>query len=168
MTTAPQPPGPAPAEPPPEVNTETVARFRRQAWWQVTFPVLAVTLLAVATVVLLIVLGGSEAISVVADYSLWLLAVLAVLLTVVPLALAGGLAYLMFKLIGGTPPITYKVQQFTEKVYEGADAITDRIASVVITVRSVLVGAGTLFAREEGAADDRSAGAAQTDPHPTE
>jgi hypothetical protein len=127
MTTAPPPPGsPAPAETPPEVNTETVARFRRQAWWQITFPVLAVTLLAVAGVVLLIVLGGPAAVSIVADYSLWLLIALGMVIAVVPLA------------------------------------ITDRIANVVITVRSVLVGAGMVFTKDEGA-DDRQAGAAKAD-----
>jgi hypothetical protein len=168
MATAPPPPGPpAPAETPPEVNTETVARFRRQSWWQVTFPVLFITLLAVAGVVLLIVLGGPAAVSIVADYSLWLLITLAMAMAIIPLAIAGGLAYLMFKLIAGTPPITYKVQAFMEKVYKGADDITDRIANVVITVRSVLVGAGAVFAKEEGA-DGGQAGAAEGGPQPTE
>jgi hypothetical protein len=168
MTTAPPPPGsPAPAETPPEVNTETVARFRRQAWWQVTFPVLAVTLLAVAGVVLLIVLGGPAAVSIVADYSLWLLIALGLVIAIVPLAIAGGLAYLMFKLIAGTPPITYKVQTFLGKVYEAVDSVTDRIANVVITVRSVLVGAGIVFAKDEGT-DDRQAGAAKAGPGTTD
>ena len=63
-------PGPPKRSPPDERNPETAARFRREAWWQITFPVLAATVISMALVVLVIVLGQQDITSIVADYSL--------------------------------------------------------------------------------------------------
>lgn len=124
----------------PRVNPITQKKYKRQAWWQVTFPVVLVTVLVVAAVVLLIVLGGPQAISIVADYSLSLLCLLAVLPTLIGVALFGGLVYLMTKALGKTPPLTYKAQMFIEKVYHWVDEATDRVAGVVINATSKMAG----------------------------
>lgn len=124
----------------PPVNPVTQKKYKQQAWWQVTFPVVLVTILLVAAVVVLIILGGSQAVSIVADYSLVLLCLLAALPVLLVVALFGGLVYLMAKALGKTPPLTYKVQMFIEKVYHWVDEATDRVAGVVINASSKMAG----------------------------
>lgn len=133
----------------PKVNPVTQEQFKRQSWWQVAFPVLVVAALAVLAVVLLIILGGPPALSIVADFSLILLSLIAVLLVLVVLALFGGLVYLMSKLISKTPPYTYKAQMFVENVYRWVDEATDRVADVVIQARAKAAGVNTAM-REAG------------------
>lgn len=129
-----------PSRRPTAFNPETARRFRREAWWQVTFPVVAVSLLAVAAVVLVLAVGGPGAASVVADYSLILLAIPNLIGGLVVLAIFAGLAYLFSALIRSTPPYTFVAQDFMKRVYEWVDRQTDRIAHTVILARSALAG----------------------------
>jgi hypothetical protein len=134
---------------PPTGNPRTQERFRRQSWWQVVFPVVVVSALSVAALVLLLVLGGPGGVSVVADYSLVLLVILALLGGLLVLALLGGLAYLITRLIGTIPPYTYAVQTTMQQVYEWVDRQTDRIAQAVITARSAMAGV-EYYLRKQG------------------
>ncbi len=152
-------PPPDTAPPPPQGNPVTLARFRREAWWQVTFPILMVALLAIAALVLLIVLGGPAAVSVVADYSLALLIILALLPILIVLALVGGLVYLVSVLIRSVPPYTHKAQQFMEQVYKWVDRQTDRLAGAVITIRSALAGLSVIGRQPEQPGGSRAGGA---------
>ncbi len=154
------PPGAASPQTPPQGNPETLARFRRETWWQVTFPVLLVALLAIAALVLLIVLGGPAAVSVVADYSLALLVILALLPILIVFALAAGLVYLVSLLIRKVPPYTHKAQQFVQRASDWVDQQTDRLAGTVITIRSALAGLGAVGQRQEEPRD----GAGQVQP----
>ena len=120
---------------PKEVNPVTQKRYKRQAWWQVTFPVIVVAVIVVALLVLLAVLGGPPALSVVADFSLALLCLLAALPVLAVFAIFGALVFLMTKALGKTPPYTYKAHQFIGNVYRWADDVTDRIANAIIEAR---------------------------------
>jgi hypothetical protein len=123
-----------------ERNPETAARFRRESWWQIIFPVVAVTLLLIAGAVLMLVLGGPSATSVVADYALGLLVVLTLIGGLIALGLVAALAYGISKLIGGMPPYTFAVQQFMQRIYEWVDRQTNRLARAVIIFRSAVTG----------------------------
>lgn len=145
MSTASQPDRPV-AKPAP-IRSESLLRFRREAWWQVTFPVIVAALLAVAGVVLTIVLGGPAGASVVADYSLVLLIILNLIGGLITLAIFAGLAYAVTALLRATPPYTNAAQQFVDRIYRWIDHQTDRLAHVVIVVRSTLVGLSSYLRR---------------------
>ncbi len=140
-----------------EGNPITLRRHRREVWWQITYPMLMVVVLAVAGLVLLVVLGGPPAVSVVADYALALLVIVSVLPVLIVLALAVGLVYAITVLIHSAPPYSYKAQQIAQRVYKWVDEQTDRLAGVVITIRSALIGISTfLRQQEEGVGGDAS------------
>jgi hypothetical protein len=135
--------------PPVNRNPETAARFRRQSWWQITFPVLVVVLLSIAAVVLLFLLSGSEGTSVVGGYSLILVIIPVLIGGLVVLGLLVLLTHWIGRLIKAIPPYAYKTQQGTDRVYRWVDKATDHIAGIVIAVRSTLVGIN-VFLRERG------------------
>jgi len=133
-------PGAARLKVPDERNPETHAHFRREGWWQITFPVVAVVLLSILAVVLIAVLGGPVTASIVADYALGLVIVLILIAGLLVLLLVVGAVYLVSLFIRKTPPYTYVAQQAVRRVYEWVDRLMNRIASVVILVRSALAG----------------------------
>ena len=111
---------------PEEVNPVTQKRYKRQAWWQVTFPVIVVAVIVVALLVLLAVLGGPPALSIVADFSLALLCLLAALPVLVVLAIFGGLVFLMVAMLlvvsaaVGMLVLTIRREQREARAREGA------------------------------------------------
>lgn len=133
----------------PKGDPDTLARFRRQTLWGVTVPVVVVALLMIAAVVLLIVLGGPGAVSIVADYALILLVLACIVPVLLGLALWGGLAFLTGKLVKTVPPYSYKLRRVMEKVYETVDRITDRIASIFITVESAMAGVSAALNKDD-------------------
>lgn len=148
-------------------NPRTLARFRREAWWQITFPVVLVAVLSIGGLVYLLLRGGPPAVSIVADYSLILLIILALVAGLIGILAVFGLIYAVSLLIQKTPPYTYAVQQLVEKIYRWVDKQTDRIAGVVITARSVLVGIN-YYLRTQGIIPEDSAesGGTQESPDP--
>lgn len=136
------PPTPAMAQP--DEPHESYKRFKRQAWWQITFPVLLIALLSVGAVVYLGILsfggGSGEPASILADFALGLLILLWLVGGLILLAIVGGLVYLMTLLIQKTPPYTAGAQRIARQVYDRVDEWTDKIASVAITARAALTG----------------------------
>jgi hypothetical protein len=130
----------SPKGPPTARNPESTAQFRREAWWQITFPVLIVALLSIGAVVLLVVLSGPTGASIVADYSLILVIIPNVVAGLIVLLLLGGLIYLLARVIRTLPPYTNVAYESVKKVHGWVDKITDRIAGAVIAIRSVLAG----------------------------
>ncbi len=133
----------------PQGDPERLARFKRQTLWEVTIPVVLVALLMVAAVVLLIVLGGPGAVSIVADYATILLVLACIVPVLLGLGLWGGLAFLTGKLIKTVPPYSEKLHQLLEKVYQFVDRVTDRIASVFITVESAMAGVSAALNKDD-------------------
>jgi hypothetical protein len=155
-------PDPAPPKgPPTERNPVTTARFRRESWWQIQFPVLLVTLLGVGAVVLLAVRGGVEAIRAVSAYSLIILLIPALLVALLLVGIGGALVYLMFELLRLVPPYANVAQQELEGVHQWVDRATDRLAGGLIRTRSTLAGINA-YLRREGylSQDDETTGSA--------
>ncbi|MBN1120275.1 MAG: hypothetical protein JXJ17_04300 [Anaerolineae bacterium] len=125
---------------PDERNPETHAIFRREGWWQITFPVVAVSLLSILAIVLIAVLGGPGAASVVADYALGLIILLNLIAGLLIVALVIGAVYVVSLFIRKTPPYTYVAQKAVRRVYEWIDRLMNRIANIVIMVRSAFAG----------------------------
>lgn len=123
-----------------ERNPITTARFRRETWWQITFPVLAVAIISVVLVVLVVVLGQQPGASIVADYSLMLLIIPSLVCGLIMLVVIAGLSYLTARLIRGMPPYAYTVHRKVAGVHRWVDKTTNRIAGVVITAKGFLVG----------------------------
>nr|MBN1228962.1 hypothetical protein [Anaerolineae bacterium] len=124
----------------PPWNPETRRKFRRESWWQIIFPVVLVAVLSVTGLVLLLVFGKKEGASIVADYSLVLLIILSLIAGLLVLAAVAAAAYGVGKAIPAIPPYTGAVQNYTKIAYEWVDAQTDRLANLVITVKSTLAG----------------------------
>ena len=136
---------------------ESYRQFKREAWWQITFPVLLVGLLAIGTVVYIGVLsfsgGSGQPASVVADYGLALLLILALVGGLILLAIVAALVYGISFLIQKTPPYTAGAQRIARQVYSKVDEWTDKIASVFITARAALAGL-EYFLKENGIIPD--------------
>jgi hypothetical protein len=147
--------------PPTERNPVTTARFRRESWWQIQFPVLLVTLLAVGAVVSLAVWGGVDAIHAVSAYSLILLLIPVLVVVLLLVGIGGALVYLMFKLLRLLPPYANLAQQELEGVHQWVDQATNRLAGGLIAVRSTMAGINT-YLRHEGylSQDDEATGSA--------
>ncbi|MCC6904223.1 MAG: hypothetical protein IT326_00170 [Anaerolineae bacterium] len=126
--------------PPTEHNPVTAARFRREAWWQVTFPVLLVTFLLIGVVVALFVFSGPVGTSVVADYALIFVLLPALVGGLMILALLVGLIVLMARLIEGLPPYAYVAQKGMAKAYSVTDSVMQKITSFAITVVGAING----------------------------
>jgi hypothetical protein len=131
----------------PERNPETHKKYRQEAFWQITFPVLlgVIALLAVSGVMIWAGLSGSGNLSKWADVSLiWLiLPVLVVFLLF--LAVLGALVYAVILLLQVLPRYTYKAHQAFEAasglVKRGSDAATEpvmRAASTAAGLRTLL------------------------------
>jgi len=123
---------------------ESYKQFKREAWWQITFPVLLLSLLAIGAVVYVGILsfggGSGQPASVVADFGLALLLSLALVGGLILLAIAVALVYGISLLIQKTPPYTAGAQRIARLVYSKVDEWTDKIASVFITARAALAG----------------------------
>ncbi|GAB4470969.1 MAG: hypothetical protein Kow00124_07620 [Anaerolineae bacterium] len=144
---APVTPGTKPR--PTERNPETTARFRREGWWQIIFPVIVVSLIAVGLTVLVIVGVGADGTSVVADYSLILLLFPMILCGLPAAILLFWLISLLGKGLVGVPPYAFSAQQAMKRIYEAVDRATDRAAAAIITLRSVMTGL-VAYARARG------------------
>lgn len=123
---------------------ESYQRFKREAWWQITFPVVLVSLLSIGTVVYIGILSfnsdtGQPA-SIVADYGLGLLILLALLGGLILVAISVALIYGVSLLIQKTPPYTAGAQRIARQVYETVDEWTSKIAGVFISARAALAG----------------------------
>jgi hypothetical protein len=147
--------------PPTERNPVTTARFRRESWWQIQFPVLLVTLLAVGAVVSLAIWGGADAIHAVSAYSLILLLIPVLVVVLLLVGIGGALVYLMFKLLRLLPPYANLAQMELEGVHQWVDKATNRLAGGLIAVRSTMAGINT-YLRREGylSQDDDATGSA--------
>lgn len=134
-------------------NPVTTKRFRRESWWQITFPVLVTALVSLASVALIYILSGKAGVSVAADFSLILVILLNLLLGAFVLALVIGLLYLLLRLLNLLPPYANTAQETMQKVHSKVDQVTDKIAARVITIRSLIVGIN-VYLKSQGVIPD--------------
>lgn len=140
--------------PQPARNLITERRFRRQSWWQITFPVLAVALLLVGGVAGLFFMAGMPGVSVMADYSVILLSVPALVAGLFVLIVTVALTYMVMALLRRIPPYTFVAHQYFDKVHDTVGGLMDKITRAVIGFLSILSGVSLFLKRysEERAA----------------
>jgi len=146
-----------PKQRPTERNPITTARFRRQSWWQVIFPIVAATLLMAGLVIWLYLGTGASGASIVADYVLILLLIALFLFGLPFVFILFWLSTQVGRGIQGLPPYANSFQQTMRRVHSTVDRWTNRIAGGVITVRSVLGGINSYLKQrgdEHGASAD--------------
>ncbi len=138
-------------------NPKTEARFRRQSWWQITFPVLVVTILLFGCVAGLFFMTGVPGLSVVADYSVILLSLPTIIIGLIVLIVTVALIYLVMILLRRIPPYTFVAHQYFDKVHDTVVGFTKKITGAVIGFLSVLSGISLFLKRysEEHAAGSR-------------
>lgn len=138
---------------PTERNPKTMARFRRETWWQITFPMIVVVVVLLGGVAGLFFWRGTGGVSVVADYSMILLLIPLLFLGIIGFAIMIGLIYLVGQAMHLIPPYTYVAQKATFSVRDQVVSIARRITNFVIGIRSFLDGIGN-FLKERGFAPD--------------
>ena len=111
-----------------------------------TFPLVIGALLVLAACGLTIgAATGGISVTLWRDVSMIWLLLPALLLSLIPLALLGGLAYGVIRLIGVLPGFFFKVQQIFKTVSVRVSQVSSRIASPVIGLRSFFAGAARLW-----------------------
>jgi hypothetical protein len=124
----------------PERPLESTLRFRRQSFWQITFPIIGITLGLLVGVVLLYLSAGVPGTSIVADFSLMLVAIPFFLIGLLALAILIGLLYGVAWAIRTLPPYTNTAQRGMEQVYLSVDRITTQAVSLLISGLALLGG----------------------------
>lgn len=142
-----------PKDAPTAVNPVSMARFRRQSWWQIIFPVVFATLIGVGLVVL-VALGGPDVAAVVADYSLVLILLLNLLFAVTFIAIFVVLTVILIKAIKFLPPYTNVAHESVQGINTWVDDQTTKVAGWVITAKSVMTGL-TLYLETQGIIPDQ-------------
>ena len=127
-------------KPPTERNPKTAARFKRESWWQITFPMLMVTLLMFGCLAGLLIFTKPAGVSVVADYSLILLILPMLVFGLVGIALVIGLIYLVSQGIGKLPPYTYVAHKAAFTVRSRVEGVAGAITGTIISVRAFVDG----------------------------
>lgn len=128
-------------------NPITETRFRRQSWWQITFPVLAVAVLLLGCVIGLFLVVGVPGVSVTADYSVILLSFPTLIIGLVVLILTVALTYLVMILLRRIPPYTFVAHQYVEKVHSAVVGLMNKITGAVIGFLSILSGISLFLKR---------------------
>jgi hypothetical protein len=147
---------------PTERNPKTLARFRREVWWQITFPMILIVLLMLGGLAGLFFWRGEGGVSVVANYSMILMIIPMLLVGLVVLAIIIGLIYLVVRAIDLIPPYTYVAQKATFSVRDQVKGVANRITGFVIGIRSFLDGI-VRFLKERGFVPDISQDTASRD-----
>jgi hypothetical protein len=153
-------------------NPKTHARFKRESFWEITFPMLVVLFVLIGLVALLIVLAGGSGTSIVADYSLILLFIPLVIMGMPIIALSIWLVTLILKAFNLIPPYTYVAQKGILDIRERVDHISKSITGLIISIQAFFGSIGQ-FLKEHGldleavmardkASDDESSSQGQT------
>jgi hypothetical protein len=121
-------------------NPKTLARFRRETWWQITFPMIVVVLVLLGGVGGLFFWRGAGGVSVVANYSMILMIIPLLVVGLIAFGVVIGLIYLVMEAIRLIPPYTYVAHKATFGVRDRVASIANRITNFVIGIRSFLDG----------------------------
>ncbi len=124
----------------PERNPITHAIHKREVFWQITLPFILAVIIFLAACVLIIFVSQPASNRLFSDISLIWLILLAFIPTLLLIAIVGGLAYLVIRLIGILPKYARKVQDIFNliqtKVHQGSDAASKPF----ITIQGLISG----------------------------
>jgi predicted PurR-regulated permease PerM len=143
---------------PTERNPETSARSRRESWWQIYLPVLLATALGIVAFVL-IVRSGDKGTSAIADLSLILLILPALIVGLVVLALFVLLVYGISWLVRNSPPYAKQAQDTVGEVGGQVRAVMDGLANGIIVARGAVAGLRALLESDSADGDQEQASA---------
>lgn len=147
----------ASSQPPPRIeivaqpkprNPDTKKLHRRQAWWQIFFPVLLATLLTIGVTVALLWFTGNSGASVAADYALLLLLAPLLFVGLILLAAVIGLIWVMNKGLTAVPSPAFIAQQYIKRATVIVDDATDTVAEQLIKAKSTMAGISRGLQRE--------------------
>jgi hypothetical protein len=120
-----------------------VRDHRRQTFWQILFPVILAGVIVIAVTVFMIV-SSSNPSSMLdtrwANISLIWLLIPSIALSLIPLALLGGLVFLMVKALNGLPKLGARAQYYAVSASQITRNISDKISSPVIGVKGIWAG----------------------------
>ncbi|MBN1428617.1 MAG: hypothetical protein JXB07_09530 [Anaerolineae bacterium] len=136
-------------------NPKTTARFKRQAWWQITFPVLAVAVLLLGGLGALFFLVGTPGVSVTADYSIILLSIPMLVLGLVILVIIAASTYLVMLLIRLIPPYTFVAHGYFQKTRDVIVGFMGKITGALIGLLSLISGISLFLKQYTNVADSR-------------
>ncbi len=129
-------------------QNEAFARHRKQTWWAVVFPVLIAALIILG-IAILTTMAASDTLIRFSDISLILLILPTATVTLVVLVLFIGLIYLLMRLTGALPHYAAVAQHALHQATSFLKSLSDKAASPVITVESVMAGLQSLFNRQQ-------------------
>ncbi len=112
-------------------NPETKAAHQREVWWQISVPLLVLTVIFVGLAVFFVRQPAARA-SAWADASLIFLICIGFLPMLLLLIASAGLAYAVWRANQGLPAVTWQIQGFMQRVQEGTTRISNKVASPMI------------------------------------
>lgn len=132
----------APLPPRPKIrNARTQALTHRETAWQIGVPLGAALALTLATMVWLVVAASYPTLSVVADVSLIFLICPAASMSLVALALLGGMVYGMYYALRELPYLFRKAQDVVALVEHYTKRYAGQVAAVFLSTRASLAAA---------------------------
>lgn len=120
----------------PAKKTDSYKAYKRRAFWQIIFPIIAVLLIFI-TVSVLITYQGSETLLKWASISAVWLSLPVIIFLVVNLIILIGLVYGMAKLLEITPTYTYKLTNYIHLIGEKIASFADAAAEPVINAEGL-------------------------------
>ena len=129
---------------------ETEEKHRKSPFWQVIFPLLVgtIVMLAVAVWAVIASAGGAD-LSRYADTSAVVFVILAILLSLIPLFLLGGIAYGLYRLSEVIPRGTRWLARAASQLEELSRRAATIIVEPVLRVESFLAGLKRIFNRRK-------------------
>jgi len=112
-------------------NPITRASHRREAFWQITFP-LIIALVLLLALAIFVALSGSSQVSRWANASTIWLILLTIVFALLVFAVLAGLVYGMFRLLRGMPPYTLRAQETFEVIRLKTRKVSDLAAEPII------------------------------------
>jgi hypothetical protein len=134
---------------PKERNPKTHAKFKRESFWQITFPMLIVVLVLVGMIAVLILQTGGSGVSVVSDYALILFFIPIFIIGLLAVALNIWLIALILKAFNLIPPYTYIAQKGLLDVQGKVETVSKSITGFIISIQAFFGSIGQ-FIKEHG------------------
>ncbi len=129
-------------------NQDTKKKHRREAWWQIFFPVIFATVFIITVTITLVYVSGNAGASVTADYALLLLLLPLVFVGLILFVLVAGLIWVMNKGLTAVPSPAYIAQQYIKQATDIADKATDQVAAQLIRAKATMAGIAKGLRRE--------------------
>src|SRR5713226_4505631 len=122
-------------------NAHTQAQIRRDIWLQIVAPLVLATLMLIVLMVLIIAPGGALVRSPLADVSLILLIMPALLVGLIAFAVIGGLIYVLYLGITRLPPYFKIAQDFVALAAGRIQSVIKKASNAVISTRGFIAAA---------------------------